>query len=225
MGIRMNNSTWNRLGMIVCAGLIGGLGGCVSYTNVPVPESAPAFTNANHSQTITVMTRAIEAVIAMHPPRGEYVVNLPTGTSFETCELIAEQLPEGVIVAYEGMDDETEGMLSVYHIGRVWIRAATSKVDVVYPFTGENGVTSDQCVTVWLRGGVRSWREVRMQHWAAGTIPTPPIYVPIPVQEELVEEVVQEVSQEHEEAVGGQEAADEAVVETGNESVEQAEDE
>jgi len=164
-----------QISVLGISGLLIGLAGCVSYTNVPVPASAPAFESANHWASISVITEALATVIAKHPPAGDFVINLPTGTTPETFEKIIAELPAGAIMPFEGMDSD----LPVYHIGRVWIRASDAKVDVIYPFTGYDGAKSDQNVTVWLNGGVRRWRAYREQSWSAGTIPTPPIYVPI----------------------------------------------
>ena len=197
---RTHNSTVGRVLIAGAVGMVGfsmAMSGCVSYTNVPVPASAPAFKNANHSQPILVLTRALEAVINEHPAGdGAYAINLPMGTAPETFEKIIANLPEGATMPIEGMDAD----MPTYHIGRVWIRASDAKVDVIYPFTGMDGVSSEQNVTIWLSGGVRSWRVHRRQYWAAGTIPTPPVYVPIAEEEEptgeLVEPAVEESSED-----------------------------
>lgn len=185
---RTHNSTMGRVLVAGIAGMIGfsmAMSGCVSYTNVPVPASAPAFKNANHMQSISVLTRALEAVINEHPAGGgAYAINLPTGTTPETFEKIIANLPAGATMPFEGMDVD----MPTYHIGRVWIRASDAKVDVIYPFTGMDGVSNDQNVTIWLSGGVRSWRVHRRQHWAAGTIPTPPVYVPAWTDDGFVDE-------------------------------------
>lgn len=159
--------------------VMGGFGaGCVSYTNVPVPESAPAFESANHTQSIAVVSAALGGVINKHPVDGAYLVNLPAGTTPETFEKIASRLPGEPMMP----TDELRGAfdsLPTYHIGRIWIRASDAKVDVIYPFTAIDGTTTMENVTVWLSGGVRHWRIYRYQNWSAGTIPTPPMYVPI----------------------------------------------
>ena len=171
---RINSSRLGMFGMLGLMGLVCILGGCVSYTNVPVPSSAPAFKNANHYQSITVLTRALESVINEHPVDGAYAINLPSGTTPETFGKITARLPAGAVMP----TDEMSSDMPIYHIGRIWIRASDAKVDVIYPFTGMDGVTSDQNVTIWLSGGVRRWRVYRKQHWSAGTIPTPPVYMP-----------------------------------------------
>lgn len=154
------------------------LGGCMSYANVPVPESAPAFKSANHFQSVSVMTQSLERVIDQHPstgPGGQYAINLPVGTTPESAYKIIEALPQGAIVPFAGMSEE----IPVYHICRVWIRAREAKVDVIYPAIMFDGSTQDQNVTIWMRGGIRSWRFNRQQFWSPGTIAKPAIYIPI----------------------------------------------
>jgi hypothetical protein len=73
--------------------------------------------------------------------------------------------------------------LPVYHIPRVWIRLSEAKVDVVYPMRTASGETIDRGVTTWLNGGIRDWTVTRGQYWTPGTVPTPPIWVPIPEAE------------------------------------------
>ncbi len=152
----------------------GCVGGCVSYTNVPVPNSAPAFKHANSGASIKVIVASIDRVVLRHPMRdrnGNYAVNLPAGTTPETANTIVSRLPDGAIVPFEGMSDT----VPVYHISRVWLRGSSGKVDVVYPIDHE----TDGGVTVWVHGGDQPWYVERLQFWAPGTIPTPPVYVPI----------------------------------------------
>ena len=154
--------------------VLGSMGGCVSYTNVPVPSSAPAFKHANSGASIKVIVASIDRVVLRHPKRdsnGNYAVNLPAGTTPETANTIVSRLPEGAIVPFEGMSDS----VPVYHISRVWLRGSSGKVDVVYPIDSE----TDGGVTAWVHGGDQPWYVERLQFWAPGTIPTPPVYVPI----------------------------------------------
>jgi len=167
-----------KLAIGSCIGFTTILAGCVSYTNVPVPHSAPAFQSANHSASISVIAKALNEVVSKYPATdgaGAYTLNLPAGTTPESAQKIIDRLPAGAILPYEGMSSD----IPVYHIGRIWIRASDAKVDVIYPFTFVDGSVQDQSVTVWISGGVRSWRVYRLQHWTAGTVPTPPIYIPI----------------------------------------------
>ena len=55
----------------IAAGILGTLmlSGCISYTNFPEPESAPAFKSANHSQAIRVTRVALDEVIQRYPMR------------------------------------------------------------------------------------------------------------------------------------------------------------
>ena len=161
---------------------LASLGGCMSYTNVPAPESAPAFKSANHLHAKKVANKALQEAFERYPMRdaqGQYSVNLPVGTSLESAQEIVEGLPDGVVIPYEGMDDS----IPVYHIGRIWIRASDAKVDVLYPARSFDGSDFTGNITVWLNGGIRRWVMNRVQHWAPGTIPVPPLYVPIPEAE------------------------------------------
>lgn len=154
------------------------LGGCVSYTNVPEPTSAPAFESANHLMSIKVMQTALEEVLSRYPmsdAMGRFSVNLPAGTTLESAQRIVDDLPDGAVIPYEGMDSS----IPMYHIGRIWIRASDAKVDVLYPARAFDGSSFMGTVTVWMRGGT-AWRVTRIQHWAPGTIDTPPVYVPLP---------------------------------------------
>jgi hypothetical protein len=156
--------------------------GCVSYTNVPEPTSALAFESANHFQSIKVTRTALEEVVFRYPMRdgqGRYSINLPAGTTLESAQSIVRNLPEGVVIPYEGMDES----IPMYHIGRIWIRASDAKVDVLYPARAFDGSAFEGTVTVWMSGGVQPWRVARVQHWAPGTIATPPVYVPLPKAE------------------------------------------
>ena len=155
------------------------IGGCVSYTNVPEPESAPAFKSANHLQAKQVTAAALGEIVERYPMRdaqGRYSVNLPAGTSLESAQEIVADLPDGVVIPFEGMDSS----IPTYHIGRIWIRASGAKVDVLYPSRSFDGTTFIGNATVWFNGGLRRWQFDRIQHWAPGTIPVPPTYVPIP---------------------------------------------
>ncbi|MFK7759633.1 MAG: hypothetical protein AB8C13_06780 [Phycisphaerales bacterium] len=156
--------------------LVLGAGGCVSYTNVPEPSSAPAFKNANTGSSIKVISAGLRRMVNTHPMRdsqGRYVVNLPAGTTPETANRIVQLLPEGGVIPYQGM-----GAMPTYHISRVWLRGARGKVDVVYPIRTAEGMI-DGGVTLWMQGGDQPWNVERMQYWAPGTVPTPPVYIPV----------------------------------------------
>lgn len=193
-----------KMGISLASAIVAtlALGACVSYTNVPVPESAPAYASANNWQSIKVTRTALAAVINRFPaagPDGRYAINLPNGTSRETAFKIIAGLPEGAILPYEGMGGE----IPVYHISRIWIRASDAKVDVLYPITDVRGNRLQGTVTVWLYGGISNWRADRFQSWAPGTIPTPPIYVP------LSEETLR-LMREQEKALGRSDGMDDA---------------
>lgn len=165
--------------VIAAAGMLGtGLGslsGCTSYTNVPGPESAPAVMNPNGIQAERVTRAALIWAVRRHPVEGPFVLNLPVGTSMETANGIAAAVGMGATVPMS-----TDVDLPVYHVTRVWIRMSDAKVDVLYPMTDGSGEQVERAVTVWLNAGVRPWTATRGQYWNPGTVPVPPIYVPLP---------------------------------------------
>ncbi|MBL4809359.1 MAG: hypothetical protein JKY43_04795 [Phycisphaerales bacterium] len=172
-----------KLGLTVAiasVSLLWGVG-CVSYTSVPEPSRGIAIGHTNSGGSIKTIVASLERVVVRHRMRdefGKYAVNLPVGTTPETAEIIISRLPVGAILPYEGMG-EAGGLMPVYHIGRIWLRGSSGKVDVVYPMLDAGGQRIDGGVTVWVHGGDRPWYIKRMQYWAPGTVPTPLMYVPL----------------------------------------------
>ena len=150
----------------------------MSYTSVPEPTKGIALGHTNSGGSIKTVVASLERVVLRHPMRddqGNYAVNLPVGTTPETAETILSRLPVGAMLPYEGMS----GSVPMYHIGRIWLRGASGKVDVVYPMLDTDGERIDGGVTVWVHGGDQPWYIQRMQYWAPGTVPTPSVYVPL----------------------------------------------
>jgi len=166
-----------RLAGVLAIGSLLFAGGCVSYTNVSGPESPPSFHNPNHYAAVDVTAKSLDWVLTRHGPSAgsSYIVNFPAGTSQESAMEIFAKLPVGAV--WPASTDQDP--LSMYHVGRVWIRASEAKVDVVYPFTMLNGGTGLRGVTVWLQGGVRKWRVIRGQYWSPGTVVVPEVSVPV----------------------------------------------
>lgn len=173
-------------GMSVKLGVVLGLAaalcgvGCASYTNMPEAGRAGEVDNVNAWGTRSVLSAAISEVVRTHAARddqGRYVVNFPVGTSREQALRVIQDLPGGAMLPGEGGVVEGAGGTPVYHVARLWLRASSAKVDVVFPSTVE-GRTSERAVTVWLRGGPLPWEVQRMQYWAPGVITTPELYVP-----------------------------------------------
>ena len=163
-----------------------GLGAAVvavsaSYTKVPEAGRAGEVDNVNAWGTRSVLSAAISEVVRSHPARdgqGRYVVNFPVGTSREQALRVVQDLPSGAMLPGEGGVVEGAGGTPVYHVARLWLRASSAKVDVVFPST-VGGKTHERAVTVWLRGGPLPWEAHRMQYWAPGVITTPELYVPM----------------------------------------------
>jgi hypothetical protein len=166
--------------VIAASGMLGSavLTGCTSYTNVPGPDGLSAQQDPNARQASRATEAALVWATRRHAPQGPYVINLPVGTSLETAETIAAAL--GPMAQIPG---SAEVDLPVFHVTRVWIRLSDAKVDVVYPMTDGLGRDIQRGVTVWMNAGVRPWTPSRGQYWAPGTVPVPPIWVPIPQAE------------------------------------------
>lgn len=170
--------------VIAASGMLAGLAGvaalpgCTSYTNVPGPESALAGQDPNGRQASRAAEAALVWTVRRHPVDGPFVINLPPGTSTETARSIAE-----AVGPMAQLPDAATADLPVYHVSRVWIRLSDGKVDVVFPTRDGLGREIQRGVTAWMNMGVRSWSVSRGQYWSPGTVPVPPIWVPIPQAE------------------------------------------
>lgn len=165
-------------GLTLGVALAGGLGGCTSYTNVAERESYNDGQDPNSRTASSAARTALEWVTLRHGTPGAYAINLPEGTSLETADRIAEALgPNAVIPTSETVD------LPTFHVGRVWIRLSEAKVDVVYPMSTFDGRQIVRGVTVWMNADFGGWKVRRGQYWSPGTVPPPPIWVPIPQAE------------------------------------------
>jgi len=151
------------------------LAGCASYANVPEPESSPSVTSPNARQPRSAMTAALRRVLRQYPPgRGtaRFAVNLPARVSPENAADILAALGPGAELA-----TPDNPSLPTYHIGRIWIRAGSAKVDVFRPVVElgrqPDGTYEQQAITVWMEGGLGPWRTIRTQKWAVGAFPRP----------------------------------------------------
>lgn len=170
-----------RVLVVIAGGTLALITGCTSYTNVPGPGIAPTQQDPNARQASGAVQTALVWAVRRHPVQGRYILNLPVGTSTETAGSIAARLGPNAVVP--GAEPIADPALPTYHITRVWIRFSEAKVDVVYPMTDGQGERIQRGVTVWLNGGIGPWRVSRGQYWAPGTVPIPPVWVPIPQAE------------------------------------------
>lgn len=177
-GLAKTTSKIAAAGMLGLTGALACLGGCTSYTNVPSPDNALYGQDPNARQASAATLAGLRWVVRKHPVSGPYLINLPIGTSTETAERIAAQLPAGATIP-----DGTGIDLPTYHVPRVWIRLSDAKVDVVFPVQGPDGVPFNRGVTAWLHAGVRPWTVSRGQYWIPGTVDVPPTWVPVPQAE------------------------------------------
>ncbi len=193
-----------RIPLLAALAAVGlaGLNACTSYTNVPGPDAATARQDPNGRQAVRATEAALAWVVHRHPVEGPFVVNLPRGTSLETAESMLSAV--GPMARLPGPD--TEG-LPAYHVSRVWIRVSDGKVDVVFPATDYRGRDIERAVTVWMNAGVRPWTVSRGQYWSPGTVPTPPLWTPIPAAElEAIEQARRDAERDAERAADAAEA-------------------
>jgi len=109
--------------------------------------------------------------------RWPMVINLPIGMRKIFYDRIAANC--GPLV----MPMSPEALQSgepIYHVGRVWVRAHESKVDVYRPVpeigAGADGKLVYQMITVTLEGGFEPWRVVAGRAWEPGAHPVPETY-------------------------------------------------
>ncbi|MEM9559732.1 MAG: hypothetical protein AAF995_05450 [Planctomycetota bacterium] len=172
---------------LACSGALGaaflatGLGACAGYANYPAPTSAPATRDPNNLHPMAVSIEALRHVVTRHPPGPAgttFGVNPPAGLTPERAtELVRELGPQAVLAA-----DAAPGT-PTYHVGRIWIRSGTAKVDVYRPVIEASldaaGQYRTQPITLWMEGGLRPWRVEGEQRWSVGAFPTPALWQPV----------------------------------------------
>lgn len=145
------------------------LGGCVGYHSYPPTPEQRARESMGERAPVDVMVRALERVLAIHPPQGgaggAFAVNMPVTTPPDVYATVASRVG-GEPVTY------TNSNLPIYHISGVRIRNSKAQVDIVWP-AGEGTTRS---ATVWLEGGLQPWAVKRVQEWNEGVIATPELY-------------------------------------------------
>lgn len=150
------------------------LGGCVGYHSYPPTPEQRARESMGERAPVDVMVRALERVLAMHPPEGgagggasggAFAVNMPVTTPPDIYATVASRVG-GEPVTY------TNSNLPIYHIAGVRVRNSKAQVDIVWP-VGDGNTRS---ATVWLEGGLQPWAVKRVQEWNEGVTPTPELY-------------------------------------------------
>lgn len=146
-------------------------GGCAGYSSYPIVEGADlANKDPNGWPQYQLAGMAARYVAERYPPSapswttGEpltapsrFVVNVPSGISQETYQRVIQ-------FAGAGAEAPTAGDTSapVYHIGRIWVRGGSGRVDVLRPVaevgTDPTGRTIYQTVTVFFDGGFKPWQ-------------------------------------------------------------------
>lgn len=145
------------------------LGGCVGYHSYPPTPEQRARESMGERAPVDVTVRALERILAMHPPAGGgvggFAVNMPITTPPDTYATVAQRVG-GEPVTY------TNSNLPIYHISGVRVRNSKAQVDIVWP-AGDGKTRS---ATVWLEGGLQPWAVKRVQEWNEGVIATPELY-------------------------------------------------
>jgi len=165
---------WIRtaIGVAVLSGA-GLLGGCVGYSSYPEVESL-ASSSPNFIQVKPVVEEALREVIERYHPdwAGAYAVNLPSGMTATAQEAIVAELGDDA----RAMTREN-AHLPTYSVGRIWVRGAKAKVDVIRPVLEigpkPDGGIAYQGMTVWLNAGLNPWRVDFVQPWAIGVVEAP----------------------------------------------------
>lgn len=147
---------------------VGGLGGCALYMNYPPLEGDTSINNPNVTPMPEVVGLGLQETIRRYPVSGEYVVNLPRGTTRATAEWVRQGLGDSARL----VEPETQG-LPVYHITRVWIRGGEARVEVLAPdVEGEQrGVVVELHTT-----GIGEWRVERFRVLASGAVAEPEMF-------------------------------------------------
>lgn len=161
--------------------LLGGLSlllplGCVGYSSYPKVEGvAPGSPNFIHVRP--VVAASLKEVIAKYHPQsaGAYTVNLPAGmTPSSRNDLVYGLGPDAMLLTH------STDALPIYHVGRVWIRGADARVDIIRPVlelgTTPTGEPVYQGMTVWLQGGVNDWAVELVQPWSIGVVQPPDLH-------------------------------------------------
>ncbi len=153
-----------------------------------------------YSQTQAVV-RSLEWVINKYPieaPRsitrndtesggkpsssGTIAINLVPGTTEETYDKVCSELSKRLGVEAVPITDEIAkaNSMPIYHVGRIWIRQQTAKIDVFRPMYDlprqKDGSSVFQCITVNLRGWLEPWAIDGTQSRNPGTIDVPEIH-------------------------------------------------
>ncbi len=189
-----------RLRTAVGAAILVGtglLGGCVGYSSYPEVESL-APSSPNFIQVKPVVEEALREVIERYHPdwAGAYAVNLPAGMTAAAQEEILEKLGDDARAM-----TQANAHLPTYSVGRIWVRGAKAKVDVIRPVLEigpkPDGGIAYQGMTVWLNAGLNPWRVDFVQPWAIGVVEAPALNFVDQTEEEpgddsIVEEVPDE---------------------------------
>ncbi len=166
----------SRAIIILCSAVLLAMPGCVGYTTYPPADWQLASDDINGPPADELMIASLAAVIDRFPPPPgtRPVVNLPAAVKDRVYGVIVDRVGRGARPMAPGLESEP-----TYHVTRIWARGTKAEVDVLRPVVelgpSPSGEPIVQAVTVYLEGGFRRWRVVRMRPWVIGAdeLPAP----------------------------------------------------
>lgn len=202
--MKLLGSRLSALAVLALAGLLGGLGGgCVGYHVYPEVGNEPGVESINSPPVHQIMAESIRWTVTHYPPYERYewqagpeavgdrvirlegkdkffAINLPPGVRREVYEMVVKNAGPGAVAMEPGNES-----MPTYHFLRVWISGDEARAEVMRPVTGmppgPDGRPVTQGMTLYLRGGVHSWRVEYHNAWSIGTMTTPSLsYIPEP---------------------------------------------
>jgi hypothetical protein len=171
-----------RTGLLACSVLAAAtLTGCVASTAYPHrPGQGYASRDVSHPAIEDICVEALAWMVERYPvppelampteDGGVYAINCPMGMNPRVYNRVVEKTGPDA----RPLTPETEH-LPTYHIGRIIVRADRAEIDIYRPVLelGETVEMVHQPVTLFVKGGLRSWRVERSRPWAIGAFPLP----------------------------------------------------
>lgn len=155
----MKNRAFAIVFAIASGVLVGVLGGCAPYVNIPAQRGDMATHSPNNGTVRDVMTAALTHVLTQAGPPEAYAVALPQRSSDPTYRRVLNRLPEGG-QRYNAKNAD----LPTFSVGAVYVRGTEAQVDIVAPVAGR----TPQLTSVYLELAIDGWWVVRDRQW---TIP------------------------------------------------------
>lgn len=176
--MRTQRNTRIALGATLAfAALSASLAGCVGYTTYPAASWQVASGEMNGPPADEIMIESVRWAVNRYETgtSGSLAINLPDVVRDRTYGVIAARAGERVVPMERGLED-----LPTYHLTRLWVRGDKAEVDLLRPVNelgaSPTGEPIIQAVTLYVQGGLQSWRVERARHWKIGTDAVPPLH-------------------------------------------------